>query len=81
MRIPDADPGDQNHADPCGCGCGSSTLLTTVVYIFNCYFFSALSVKSYKKIHDKKVEKFKAKLKAQTTNAERCDIKSLFKPH
>ncbi len=22
MRIPDADPGDQNHADPCGCGCG-----------------------------------------------------------
>jgi hypothetical protein len=20
MQIPDADPGDQNHADPCGCG-------------------------------------------------------------
>ncbi len=20
MRIPDTDPGDQNHADPCGCG-------------------------------------------------------------
>ncbi len=26
MRIPDADPEDQNHADPCGCGCGSATL-------------------------------------------------------
>jgi hypothetical protein len=24
MRIPDADPGDQNHAD--SCGCGSATL-------------------------------------------------------
>ncbi len=30
MRIPDADPGDQNHADPCGCGCGSATLDNTV---------------------------------------------------
>jgi hypothetical protein len=26
MRIPDADPGDQNHAD--SCGCGSGTLVT-----------------------------------------------------
>jgi hypothetical protein len=25
MRIPDADPGDQNHAD--SCGCGSATLV------------------------------------------------------
>jgi hypothetical protein len=25
MRIPDADPGDQNHADPCECG--SATLV------------------------------------------------------
>ncbi len=23
---PDADPGDQNHADPCRCGCGFATL-------------------------------------------------------
>jgi hypothetical protein len=29
MRIPDADPEDQNHADPCGCGCGSATLQVT----------------------------------------------------
>ncbi len=28
MRIPDADPGDQNHAD--SCGCGSATLPKTV---------------------------------------------------
>jgi hypothetical protein len=31
IRIPDADPGDQNHADSCGygcrCGCGSATLV------------------------------------------------------
>jgi hypothetical protein len=27
MRIPDADPGDQNHAD--SCGCGSATLIRT----------------------------------------------------
>jgi hypothetical protein len=27
MRIPDADPGDQNHAD--SCGCGSATLVYT----------------------------------------------------
>ncbi len=27
MRIPDADPGDQNHAD--SCGCGSATLIVS----------------------------------------------------
>ncbi len=30
MRIPDADPGDQNHADSCGRGCGSATLLRSL---------------------------------------------------
>ncbi len=29
MRIPDADPEDQNHADPCGCG--SATLSRTAL--------------------------------------------------
>jgi hypothetical protein len=35
MRIPDADPGDQNHADSCGCGCGcgSATLIATVILL------------------------------------------------
>jgi hypothetical protein len=33
MRIPDADPEDQNHADPCGCG--SATLQETVLQIFS----------------------------------------------
>jgi hypothetical protein len=28
MQIPDADPGDQNHAD--SCGCGSATLSATM---------------------------------------------------
>ncbi len=32
MRIPDADPGDQNHADPCGCG--SATLLSCSTYSY-----------------------------------------------
>jgi hypothetical protein len=34
LRIPDADPGDQNHADSCGCGCGcgSATLLSEMGY-------------------------------------------------
>jgi hypothetical protein len=33
MRIPDADPGDQNHADPCGCG--SATLVKTFIFSQN----------------------------------------------
>jgi hypothetical protein len=30
MRVPDADPGDQNHADPCGCG--SVTLVLALFF-------------------------------------------------
>jgi hypothetical protein len=37
-------------------------------------FSSALSVRAYKKIHNKKVDRLQAKLKAQKTEAERCDI-------
>jgi hypothetical protein len=35
MRIPDADPGDQNHADPCGCG--SVTLPDTLLSLLESY--------------------------------------------
>jgi hypothetical protein len=40
MRIPDADPGDQNHADSCGCECGSATLFadSTTVYVRHANF-------------------------------------------
>jgi hypothetical protein len=36
MRIPDADPGDQNHADSWGCGCGggSATLFAILIPTF-----------------------------------------------
>jgi hypothetical protein len=53
MRIPDADPGDQNHADSCGCGCGSATLLFTLMFTFwlgSCRKFKS-SVISGKVIH------------------------------
>jgi hypothetical protein len=34
MRIPDAHPEDQNHADPRGRGCGSATLLLGPKMVF-----------------------------------------------
>jgi hypothetical protein len=43
MRILDADPGEQNHADPCGCGCGSVTLNKTVKNIIICQKLDTVS--------------------------------------
>ncbi len=42
MRIPDADPGDQNHANSCGCGSATLKKILTILKALNLKFDRAV---------------------------------------